>query len=848
VAITISVLAASTNTTITTTPQTVAITAGANKLLLAFACLVNGTTGRTCLVTGSGLTFTKNEGLYDTNSNSLSIHKCVTGGGGFSGNLTFTQNNSIQQMHWCVVEVSGYDTTTPVPQVTAIDVRVNSDFPASLGSPVDATNSRSFIVAAHNTFQNSDGTSNVTILADLDENSPAQSFTVGWSDTAWEGTPNISYGTSSAGAAMACEVAPAASGTLFTENKGGAITPAGATTLQALRMKTLTGAITSAGAAGRIKSAFRTLGGTVTSTGIAARVAARTLTGALSFSGALGLQKTRSMSLSGAFTPTGTISRIKSAILALAGSLTSSATLLRQGLRVKSLSAAIAPSGLLVRISSKALAASLSPSALISSVKLRAMTLTGAVNPNQTTSGAGVTWDDGTSTWNDATATWNATSGFTSIANVSFLVQYVRSGALSPAAVAARSASKALVADIAPFGAMAKLVSRPLVASLSFVGTASKAFLRTLAGLISPSATIEKAVARTRALSGAINSTSALIRDISLVRAGELGLSGAITTGGAVRRSFAGALTSSGAIQRSIQVVRSGEITPSATIAVVRNFARILSGTLTSSGFLGKVTTFSRVLAGSLSPSGALQIVGGGFRFVAGTIAPVGNAIFAISKSLTGQITPSGVAAKTMIRSRGGTLAPTAVISSLVGLAKALSGVLTPAGAVSRSTAILRAGAIAPVGVLARAWSRVTNGAVTLSGFTLATRLRLASLAGSLTSSGVATRLRTVAKSLGGNIGPVGAQIQSRAMQLLAGLHFAGLLVKVVFRGEAETVELQVSFTTQVLLRVIDEREATLEATTIRSQPGVLLSATNGYSAEMIVQDLPLVPLLTGDS
>lgn len=209
-AISVATLDSGVDLTITTTPKvTNPFTAAANRVILVTVALINGTTGRTATVTGTGLSFTKaEEFLWDSNSDSLSIHWALSGGSGFSGTLTITQNNSIQQMHWGVFEISGANTTTPIPQTAGQGIGVNSTYAANtLGSPV-SSDSRSFIQAGHHTFEDTLMGSGVTELIDVAGNSPATGWAVGWSNTAWQAALTMT-GTSGTFGAQAWEIAAA---------------------------------------------------------------------------------------------------------------------------------------------------------------------------------------------------------------------------------------------------------------------------------------------------------------------------------------------------------------------------------------------------------------------------------------------------------------------------------------------------------------------------------------------------------------------------------------------------------------------------------------------------------------
>jgi hypothetical protein len=214
---TVTTLDSGNDPAITTSPKTtgsVTVAAGA-KCLVAVA-LINGSTGRTATVTRTtgGASFTKlNEGQWDTLSDSLSWHVLD---GPFTDTLVITQNNSIQQMHWAVMEVTDFDTTTPFPQFSGVQIGTGTTFSAPLSSPVNS-DSRSIIVTGHHVFQGTSPGSGMTELADSPANSPATSFNVSWSNAAWEGSPSVTGATGAAWGASSLEIAGSSSGTNYNE-------------------------------------------------------------------------------------------------------------------------------------------------------------------------------------------------------------------------------------------------------------------------------------------------------------------------------------------------------------------------------------------------------------------------------------------------------------------------------------------------------------------------------------------------------------------------------------------------------------------------------------------------------
>lgn len=731
--------------TITTTPKTTgSVTIAANQWVFVAVTLVNGTTGRTSTVTGSGLTFTKvDEGLYDSNSNSLSWHYARAGGSGFTGTLTITQNNSIQQMHWTTLEVTGLDPTTPVPQSSGINVFVNSNLTATLpNSPANATTSRSIIVASHNVQQALTAGANTTLLAEEAANSPPQSHGVGWSNTAWAATLTLVGGTSSAGAALALELKAAAGGTTFTETPSGALSPSGA--------------------AGRVKQAARGAGGSLSPAGVAGRIksAVRSLTGALSPAATVTLAKTVPKSLAGALSPTGATTRVK--------------------------------------FIAKALAGSLSPAATITTIRLRFKALAGALTFN-TPSGTSFEWNDGTAEWNDGTATWNSTA---LSRNYSFLVQYVRGGAITPAGVGTRlkfigrsftgaltpagtlvrSTSKTLSAALALAGVAARTISKTYIGSIAPTGVATtlKFVGRSFAGAITPAGALTRSVLRTASLSGAVSPAGAAIRAVSVIRAGVIAPAGAIANFAA--KITSGTLTSSGSLARVVLRTKalSGALSPSSTLvkstSILKQGILSLAGTLTGSG----AQTLN--LSGALSPSGAVTQVRSYVRNLSGDLNMTGVAALAASlvRSVAGALSPSG--AITAIRVRaialGGSITPSAVYTAARTAVKTLTADLTLTGTAVRTVVLTKlgslsfsgvlstgqnaflglSGALSPVGTAIKQWNRVLQAELSLGNGTVAfVRSYAKNLAGFITSDGNAQRFATLSRAFGGAISLNGA-------------------------------------------------------------------------------------------
>lgn len=223
-AIGVTLLTSGNDPTITTSPKTTAsVTVASGAKCVVLVCLPNGSAARTATVTRTtgGATFSKvdsaaasMEGTWDTVSDTLSIHHLD---GPFTDTLVITQSNSVQQMHWVVIEVTGLDGTTPFPQSSGVQIGTGTAFSAPLGSPVDATNNRSLLVTSHHNFTG--GTtagSGMTLIKSEPANSPATSFDVSWSNGAWEGSPSWNGNTGATWGALSVELNAAAGGTTVT--------------------------------------------------------------------------------------------------------------------------------------------------------------------------------------------------------------------------------------------------------------------------------------------------------------------------------------------------------------------------------------------------------------------------------------------------------------------------------------------------------------------------------------------------------------------------------------------------------------------------------------------------------
>lgn len=196
---------------------TASVTIASGALLVANVALINGTTGRTCTCTATGLTFTKHgEGLWDTSSDSLSVSSAPCPSG-FTGTVTITGSGSCQQANWVILEITNQRASNPVPQVTAVNTGSgNSLSTTALSSPANSTTSRGFMWGAHHnstTLGNTTTNAPLTELAEGNANSPTTMSAVGWTNASWNTGPFTMDGTNAATVttwgALAYEVAAA---------------------------------------------------------------------------------------------------------------------------------------------------------------------------------------------------------------------------------------------------------------------------------------------------------------------------------------------------------------------------------------------------------------------------------------------------------------------------------------------------------------------------------------------------------------------------------------------------------------------------------------------------------------
>ncbi len=203
------------------------------------------------------------------------------------------------------------------------------------------------------------------------------------------------------------------SGTTYTQDVSGAITPAGALTKQT--NKTLSGALATAGALA--KQINKTLSGTVTSAGALAKQTNKTLSGAITSAGTLLTSLIATKTVSGTITSVGTLAKQINKVLS--GTITSAGTLAKQ--INKTLSGTITSAGALAKQTNK--------------------TLSGAI----TSAGTLLT---------SLIATKTVSGTITSVGTLAKQINKVLNGTVTTAGVLSRQTSKNLAGSITPAGTL----------------------------------------------------------------------------------------------------------------------------------------------------------------------------------------------------------------------------------------------------------------------------------------------------------------------------------------------------------------------------------------------------------
>lgn len=491
-----------------------------------------------------------------------------------------------------------------------------------------------------------------------------------------------------------------ASGTEYTQDASGGITPSGAILKES--RKVLAGTLTDSGAVN--KSTSKTFAGSLSSiVGTLAKQADKVLSGVLSsIVGTLTVAKTTAVALSGAITPSGTLSRLIDKILG--STLTSSGSVEKQ--TTKSFTGDVTPTGGLLKQINKTLSGAItSIVGTLEKIKLSLISLGGSLEPTGT-----------------ITKQTNKTLSGDNTPQGSLLKSISKSlsGTVTSAGELLKSFIKTLSGDITPQGSIVKSTNKSFAGDVTPTGTATKQSYRVLEGSITPTGSVLKSISKF--LAGVLTWAGDLIADYIPAGGNTFfkTLTGELTSSGTVQKSiskaFAGTMASAGALLKSITKTFSGILVP--TGEILKSVSKFFSGTLTSSGTLDRSITFGKILDGTLASAGTL--VKSTAKSFSGVLTPDGSVIKAISKffsgtlnlsgtlekgvaflvDLAGSIAPSGNLFRRTEKSLAGNLTSESSISKAIG--KSLSGNLSFIGQVTKSISKFFSGLLSSSGILTR--------------------------------------------------------------------------------------------------------------------------------------------------
>jgi hypothetical protein len=437
----------------------------------------------------------------------------------------------------------------------------------------------------------------------------------------------------------------AASGTPFTQNLGGSITPAG-TIVKAPTQRKL-GGLTPVGALIRLGTHFRTLSGAVTPAGALPKLISKPLAGAVTPTAALARQLGRTQTL------VGQILFGRDMVVNEAGSPSVNGIYTLRG-----------ESNGKPYFNLTGAATSLTVSATVwDGTEWSILDSSGSQAYN---SGDNVMWP--------SLATWGAKNGEPPAPNVTpLLVKVVtqnKTGAVTPGGSLVKAVLKSLLGVLLPAGSLQ-----------STVGGGNQ-FTQNLGGTVTPAGTLAKAVAvlRTGTVTpgGALATVKAYLKSL----AGSLATSGAVTklTG----KRATGAVTPTGAVVRAITQRKTGVVTPAGTLA--KAVAVLRAGAVAPAGALRRTLTLLK--QGTITSQGSVSTPGAPTLFVSGNIQPSGALTRTLTKFqvLTGAVGLAGTIGRSISKNLSGAVSLAGNLVRYV--AKYLSGLLTPAGNLQTFTAV----------------------------------------------------------------------------------------------------------------------------------------------------------------
>lgn len=274
----------------------------------------------------------------------------------------------------------------------------------------------------------------------------------------------------------------------------------------------------------------------------------------------------------------------------------------------------------------------------------------------------------------------------------------------------------------------------------------------------------------TQSVSGSLTGASTLSVEV------RRGVTGSVTGAGALAkltgRGVAGSVTSAGGLTRNVRKVFFGSVASAGALLAARTILVLLAGSVAAVGGLAK--RVARAVGGSATGTGNVgRSVG---KALAGGVPGVGGLAKRVGRGAAGSVTAQGGLTRRAAKGVGGSSTASGAVGVRVG--KGASGTLAGAGAVARTirktltgaiaaTGLLNAikgaalylvnlaGSIATGGSLGRATRKGLSGQAQAQGSVMKTARK--GLVGSLTPTGLLSRVRLLLLSIGGAVGLTGS-------------------------------------------------------------------------------------------
>lgn len=215
-AIAATVLDSGISTTDGTSFATASISPAANSLLLVFGASSGSTLAPTITASGLSLSWTTQKdqpfGSSTTDVRRLAAFTAQCGGAPGSGAITLSMDATSTHAAWLVIEITGHDTSAPIPQAVSgkDDSTSATSLPLTLAAPVDA-NSRAFSWWGSRSGAAGSPQTNWTELYDMVTSSPSMSHEGQWRSDAFDTAADVTFPAQRIGG-IALEVAVATAG------------------------------------------------------------------------------------------------------------------------------------------------------------------------------------------------------------------------------------------------------------------------------------------------------------------------------------------------------------------------------------------------------------------------------------------------------------------------------------------------------------------------------------------------------------------------------------------------------------------------------------------------------------